>query len=204
MTMGKLIVPITDFKYSGETGQFSCYGNVKNIIDHAGDVTVDGAFVDSIANHKANGTMPKMFWMHNPYELPVGAWTSMREDAKGLYLEGKLSDTSMGRDIQVLANDGALDSFSIGYNVIDEKWSNEGYNELHKVNVLEISWVTFACNEESRLEAMKSKLQDGEIPTRRELEGILRESGLSKRQSEKIARKYNPEENIFEQMSKLT
>jgi HK97 family phage prohead protease len=204
MTMGKLTVPITDFKYSSETGQFSCYGNVKNIIDHAGDVTVDGAFVNSIQAHKLANTMPKMFWMHNPMELPLGAWVEMKEDEKGLFLEGKLSATSMGRDIQILAKDGAVDSFSIGYSIIREQWSDKGYNELLELNIVEISWVNFACNEESRLETIKTKMDEGEIPTRRELEGILRESGLSKRKAEKIARKYDPSENILEQMARLT
>tara|TARA_R110002020_G_scaffold67718_6_gene177652 strand:- start:375 stop:995 length:621 start_codon:yes stop_codon:yes gene_type:complete len=201
---GKLIVPITDFKYSSTTGEFTCYGNVKNLVDHAGDMTVDGAFSTSIQNHKLKGTMPKMFWMHNPFELPVGTWVDMTEDEKGLRLSGKLANTQMGNDIQVLANDGALDSFSIGYNVINERWSDKGYNELLEIDVLEVSWVTFACNEASQLEEMKSRLSDGELPTKREMESILRENGFSKKQAKHIVSKYSPVVDIFEQMANLT
>ena len=202
--MAKMTVPITDFKYSSETGHFSCYGNVKNVLDHAGDVTMDGAFAMSIQNHKLKNTMPKMFWMHDPFALPVGAWLDMKEDEKGLFLSGKLSSTAMGTDIQVLAKDKALDSFSIGYNVVDERWSDKGYNELHEIHVMEVSWVNFACNPESQLEEIKSNMKAGKMPTRRELQDILRKEGFSKRMAERIAGKYAEEEiDIFEQMANL-
>jgi hypothetical protein len=83
--------------------------------------------------------------------------------------------------------------FSIGYWVEDEKWNNEGYNELHKIHVTEVSWVTRACNEESVLLDIKSKMDDGELPTKRELEKVLREQcGFSKRQANRITNSYNP------------
>lgn len=193
-TQGRIVVPITDFKYDSGKGIFQCYGNVKNYIDHARDRSVDGCFQNSIERHRQNGTMPKMLWMHNPYELPVGVYTHMEEDSKGLYYEGKLSKTTQGNDIRILAEDGALDQFSIGYNVIDEKWnSTYNCNDLIEVDILETSWVNFACNEESRLESIKTELRGGTLPTKRELQGLLREVGLSKRQSDRIIVKYNPD-----------
>ena len=55
-TLRHVTVPMFDFKYDNESGEFTCYGNVKNIIDHAGDRTVHGCFVKSIERHKSAGT----------------------------------------------------------------------------------------------------------------------------------------------------
>ena len=186
---------VLEFKALSGERTFSCYGNVKGNIDHALDRVVDGAYRDSIASHKAAGTMPKFFWMHNPWDTPVGVWTAMEEDSKGLYLEGKFSNTPKGNELYELYKDNALDSFSIGYRVNDEKWNNTlGCNDLIKVDVREISAVTFACNEESRLVEIKSKLGEGKVLTKAELRELLESvpAGLSKRQIERITADYKP------------
>lgn len=187
-----MVIPVTDFKYDAKTGEFTCYGNVKHIVDNALDKAMNGCYQKSIDSHAAAGTMPKMLWSHNPYELPVGKWLSWEEDEKGLKLTGKLSKTVKGSDIEILAKDGALDSFSIGYIEKDAKWNTTTKcNELYEVDVKEVSWVNFACNEDSTLESIKSKMDDGKVPTKRELEKHLRESGLSKKQAEIVCSRYN-------------
>lgn len=204
--MQKMQCTITNVKMDAETGEFTCYGNVKGNVDHALDKTMNGAYLDSIKAHKVAGTMPQMFWMHKSHDLPVGVWLDMEEDAKGLKMRGRLSKTALGSDIEILAKDGALNMFSIGYWVEDEKWNNEGFNELHKIHVTEVSWVTRACNEESVLLDIKSKMADGELPTKRELEKVLREEcGFSKRQANSIANNYNPvvEEEDMSEVEKM-
>lgn len=207
MMENKLELAISGFKAADEGMKFSCYGNTKGNIDHAQDRAIDGAYTKSIDEHKSNGTMPKMFWMHNPYETPIGKWVDMREDEKGLLMEGEFANTEKGREVYELMKMGALDSFSIGYSVEEEKWNSENKcNDLVAVNIKEVSVVTFPCNEESRLVDIKAKLEDGELPTKRELEKLLTESGLSKRQARKIAGKYDDQPkklNIFEEMAKL-
>lgn len=186
---------VLEFKALSGDRTFSCYGNVKGNIDHALDRVVDGAYRDSIASHKAAGTMPKFFWMHNPWDTPVGVWTAMEEDSKGLYLEGRFSNTPKGNELYELYKDNALDSFSIGYRVNDEKWNSSlGCNDLIKVDIREISAVTFACNEESRLVEIKSKLGEGKVLTKAELRALLESvpAGLSKRQIERITADYKP------------
>lgn len=207
MKLKHLVVPVTDFKIDNETGTFTCYANVKNVIDHVKDRAIDGCYQKSIANHKAKGTTPKMLWSHNPFDKPVGKWLEMQEDERGLKMKGKLSATTDGKDIEILAKDGALDSFSIGYKTIEEKWNREkNCNDLIEIDIKEVSWVNFACNEESTLQSIKSHLEDGELPTKRELQNFLRSNGLSKSQAEKITDKYNPDEkeDIFELMAKVS
>lgn len=188
-------VPITNFKFNVETGEFTCYANVKNIIDYAGDRTVDGCFIQTISEHKSKGSMPLMLWMHNPYELPVGVWVDWEEDSKGLFMKGRLSKTTMGKDIEILAKDGAIKKFSIGYRIIKGRWNDElDSYDLLAVDVKEVSWVNFACNDESDLQEMKSLLDEGELPTKRQLQDLLRTTGLSKRQAERIVNQYEPGE----------
>lgn len=199
-----LIVPVSNFKLDAETGTFTCYANVKNVIDHVKDRAVDGCYLKSIERHAKNGTMPKMLWAHNPYDKPVGKWLSWEEDARGLKMTGKLSATTDGKDIEILAKDGALDSFSIGYLVIEEKWNREkGCNDLIEIDVKEVSWVNFACNEESTLQSIKSHLADGDLPTKRELRKLLSEVGLSRSQAEKIVHHYSPADDIKSQVAEL-
>lgn len=190
-----ITVPMFDFKYDSNSGEFTCYGNVKNVIDHVRDRTVHGCFMKSIERHKANRTMPKQLWMHNPRELPVGPWLDMKEDDTGLFMKGRLSDTTTGRDIRILAKDGALDSFSIGYTVNEERWNKDlNCNDLIEVDIKEVSWVNFACNEASTLVEIKSKLGEGKILSKAELRLLLESvpAGLSKRQIERITADYKP------------
>lgn len=206
-----MVVPATEFKMDEETGIFSAYANTKHKIDHVRDRAVDGCYTKSIERHKASGTMPKMFWSHNPYELPVGAWKSWSEDAKGLPMKGKLSKTTMGSDIEILAKDGALTEFSIGYKTIEEKWNNKlNCNDLIEVDIKEVSWVNFGCNDESLLQEIKTGLRDGQLPTRREFEKMLRDFGhMSKKQAQLIVARYDDSpietktEDIFDLMAKL-
>jgi HK97 family phage prohead protease len=171
MSNKTLDIGVLEFKALSGDRTFSCYGNVKGNIDHAQDRVMEGAYRDSIAAHKAAGTMPKLFWMHDRWSPPVGIWTTMEEDKKGLYLEGKFSNTPRGDEIYQLYKDTALDSFSIGYSVQEERW-NPGLecNDLLKISLKEISAVTFV------LRALLESLP----------------AGLSKRQIERITADYKP------------
>lgn len=172
---------------------FTAYGNVKNVADKVNDIAVDGCYQKSIDRHKGEGTMPRMLWSHDPKQLPVGVITSIEEDNHGLKFSGKLSDTTLGREIYALAKDGALDSFSIGYIVKDEEYDRKtGINYLKEIDIKEISWVNFACNEASLLQEVKSNMENDKLPTQRELKKLLQENcELSARQADKIAGKYN-------------
>lgn len=181
-------------KANGNERTFTAYGNVKNVRDHAGDVAVDGCYQKSIERHKANGTTPKLLWSHNPFDPPLGKIKTLEEDSKGLLFGGKISKTPRGDEIYELAKDEAIDQFSIGYLINQERWnSDKAVNELVEIDVKEISFVNFACNEESVLQDIKSEIMNGDMPTKRELQNLLRECGLSRKQASTIADHYNPE-----------
>ena len=138
--------------------------------------------------------MPSMLWSHDAWSLPVGVYTDMQEDSKGLLLDGKLSKTSSGNDLYELAMDGAIKKFSIGYIVNQERWnSDKAHNELIEIDIRECSWVNFACNDESELVDIKSVMADNNMPTKRQLEKFLKSKGMSKHEAKRIASLYNPE-----------
>lgn len=191
------VIEVLNFKASEAGGmKFTCYGNVKGNVDHVGDRTLDGAYQKSIDKHKQKNTMPKMLWMHNPYETPIGKWIAMKEDAKGLLMEGEFADTEKGREMYTLMKDGHVDSFSIGYKVIQEKWNtSKQCNDLIELDIVEVSAVNFACNEASTLQSIKTHIGEGGTPTKAELREILKSVGwLSKRSIERITAAYTPTE----------
>lgn len=167
-------------------GTFSAYGNVFGVVDNVNDVTVKGTFTNSIKSHLDAGTTPKLLAQHGHTTMPIGVITSMKEDDYGLYFEGEFClDTQMGKETHALVKQGAIDQFSIGYKTIKERYDTKrGANLLEEVEVKEISIVTFACNEASKIVDVKSAIESGDEVTPRMVQKALQESGLSKRQAE--------------------
>ena len=60
--------------------------------------------------------MPPVLWNHNDSE-PIGVYTNIYEDEKGLYVEGKLliDDVPRAKSTHALLKAGAIDGLSIGY-----------------------------------------------------------------------------------------
>ena len=60
-------------KATGDDGSIEGYGSVFGVRDNYDDVIAKGAFIASLAEHKAAGTMPAMLWQHEADE-PIGIW----------------------------------------------------------------------------------------------------------------------------------
>ena len=192
-------LPVVGFKAIGTNMEFTCHTNVKGNIDHARDRTLDGAYLNSIKNHKANDTMPKMFWNHDRFSPPIGVWLDMEEDEKGLFKRGRIIDTDRGIEVYKGLKSGAIDSFSIGYAVIQEKYNSSlGCNDLIELDIKESSPVNFACNEQAQIVDIKNRLGEGEVLSKADLRILLEDSdvGLSKRQIERVTADYNPKDDI--------
>lgn len=188
-------MPISRFKAIGTDMEFTCHTNAKFNIDHALDRTIEGAYTKSIEKHEADGTMPKMFWNHDRNSPPVGVWMKMEEDEIGLFKRGRMLDTDRGIEIYKGLKSKAIDSFSIGYAVVKEKFNHAlNCNDLIELDIKESSPVNFACNELARLVDIKSRLADGELLSKADLRILLEQTsvGLSKRQIEGVTANYNP------------
>ena len=92
----------------------------------------------------------------------------------------------------------AIDSFSIGYAVIREKFNHAlECNDLIELDIKESSPVNFPANEQARLVDIKNRLGEGQLLSKADLRMLLEEAnlGLSKRQIEKVTSDYNPKDN---------
>jgi hypothetical protein len=158
-------------------GHGSVFGNV----DLGGDIVMPGAFKRSLAAHRKAGTMPQMFWMHQPDQVP-GAWREMSEDTTGLALKGELAPTQLGNEMRTLAQMKAVRGLSIGYQIKDADYDDDGNRLLKEIDLWEVSLVSLAMNPLAQVEAVKARLSSrGEyVPTEREFEQRLRIAGCSK------------------------
>lgn len=164
---------------AAEDGTVEGYGSVFGVRDSYDDVIAAGAFVKSLAEHKAAGSMPAMLWQHNSDE-PIGVWTDMAEDEKGLRVKGMLAlDTVRGREAHALLKLGALNGLSIGF--MSKQWSYDRETEvrtLTEIDLWEVSLVTFPANERARVTNVKAS-DVGAITSIRDAERALRDAGLS-------------------------
>ena len=170
--------------------EFEGHGSVFGNEDLGGDVVMPGAFERSLAQHKASGSLPQMFWMHDPSRVP-GKWLSMAEDDTGLAVKGMLAPTPLGDEIHTLLTMEAVKGLSIGYRTIEQDFSNDGVRLLKEIELWEVSVVSLPMNPLAQVAHAKSQLSElGEyVPTPREFERTLRDVGCSQRVAKKILSK---------------
>ena len=165
-------------KAAGDDGTVEGYGSVFGVRDNYDDVIAKGAFVQSLKDHKAAGTMPAMLWQHDA-DKPIGVWTEMVEDEKGLRIKGQLAmETVKGKEAHALLKMGALNGLSIGF--MSKEWAYDRETEvrtLTAIDLWEVSLVTFPANENARVTNVKSA---DEMATPKDAEKALRDAGFSK------------------------
>lgn len=191
--------PVLSIKALSDKGEIEGYGSTfGGEPDSYGDVIAPGAFAESLADHKAAGTMPKMFWQHDSWE-PIGKWIDAKEDEKGLYLRGKLNmDVQRAREAHALLKNGDIDGLSIGYRIKEYSVDTEsGVWTLERVDLREVSVVSIGANENAVVSSVKAlkaahdlteKLKAGDRLTEREFETWLKGLGFSNSQAERAAR----------------
>lgn len=99
-----------------------------------------GAFAESLAKTGAEGV--RMLHQHEGRAV-VGVWDEIAEDARGLFVRGRIEDWSPeARFAQALSRAGAMDGLSIGYRTARAR--REGrLRVLSGVELWEVSLVTF-------------------------------------------------------------
>ena len=90
-----------DLTVSGEAG-IAGYASLFGIPDQGGDVVAAGAYGASLKRLAGDGRRVKMLWQHDPAQ-PIGIWDEVREDARGLYVNGRILDSvEKGREAAAL------------------------------------------------------------------------------------------------------
>jgi uncharacterized protein len=185
-----------ELKFAADkTGAFSGYGAIFGNVDQGGDLIEKGAFKDTLRGWEDKGKLPPMLLQHGGGflgsandMLPIGKWTAMEENSKGLKVEGELfaMGTERGQYVYEGLKAGALDGLSIGYRakefVLGTK-PGQPRRTLKSVDLVELSVVTFPMNDKARIGAVKA----GDIKTIREFEDFLRDVGFSNAQAKAIA-----------------
>lgn len=165
-------------KATGDDGTVEGYGSVFGERDSYDDVIAPGAFKDSLAAHKKAGTMPAMLWQHDG-DKPIGIWTEMVEDSKGLRIKGQLAlETVLGKEAHALLKMGALNGLSIGF--VSKQWTYDRDTDvrtLTELDLWEVSLVTFPANGKARVTNVKAA-DDLAVP--KDAERVLRDAGFTK------------------------
>lgn len=193
--MERMLVPLGEIKFSNDNAmEFTGYGAVFGNVDAYGDVIQPGAFADTLATARKSGVWPAMLSQHGGWGMtsqdltPVGVWTDLAEDGIGLKATGVLAPTPRGQELHALMKmtpRPAIDGLSIGY--IAKDWSprskpEEPRRTLKRVDLIEISPVTFPANGKARVLSVKS-MPDNE----RDLEAwLMRDAGLSRTEAKTV------------------
>ncbi|RNJ51175.1 HK97 family phage prohead protease [Methylocystis hirsuta] len=139
---------------ANEAGAFSGYASLFDVVDSGGDMVMTGAFARSLTKRGAQGV--KMLWQHQAAE-PIGMWSSIVEDSRGLKVEGRLDlSVARAREALSLMRKGAIDGLSIGFRTLRATTEKStGVRRLHDIDLWEISIVTFPMLAQARIGAVK-------------------------------------------------
>jgi hypothetical protein len=141
------------------------YASIFNAPDLDGDVVAPGAFRRAIAKKGAKGV--RMLYQHAP-EAPIGRWTRLEEDSRGLWAEGEIIlSAGAARDVYELIAGGAIDGLSIGYETrrAEHALGRRSGRRVVEADLWEVSIVTFPMApgaRVARVEGPSFRLADGE------------------------------------------
>ncbi|MCB1526213.1 MAG: HK97 family phage prohead protease [Hyphomicrobiaceae bacterium] len=177
-----------DLKSVDDDGAFAGYASLFGREDLSRDVVLRGAFTETLEKRGAHGV--RMLFQHDPSQ-PIGVWHEIKQDSKGLLARGRLmKDVEKAREVLSLMRAGALDGLSIGFKAVKARRDpRSGIRWLEKIDLWEISVVTFPMLPDARVSGFKPMPFAGEVPTEREFERWLtRDAGLTRSQARALMR----------------
>jgi uncharacterized protein len=130
------------------------YASLFGIVDMGRDAVERGAFRRSLAAKGPRGV--RMLFQHDPAQ-PIGTWTSIREDTRGLFVEGRLAKgVSRADEVFELIRTGAIDGLSIGFRTVKSFAEPHGrVRRIVEADLWEISIVTFPMLPGARVAELK-------------------------------------------------
>ena len=127
------------------------YASLFGLADQGGDIVSAGAYAASLKRLAGRGDKVRMLWQHDPAQ-PIGIWEEIREDAKGLWVKGRLlPEVAQAREAAALIAAGAIDGLSIGYRTVRAERDAQGRRVLTEVELWEVSLVTFPMLREAKV-----------------------------------------------------
>lgn len=160
-----------------DDGTFEGFGSIFGNVDSYKEIVAPGAFAESLAGWKASGRLPPVLWQHRSGE-PIGPYLSMEEQAVGLHVKGQLlvNDVQRAKEARALMKAKAVNGLSIGFVTREDSYDRvSGIRTLKKVDLWEVSVVTFPANPAAQISSVKSSIDA--IETVRDAEAFLRDVG---------------------------
>lgn len=143
---------------------FEGYASVFNIVDSDNEIITSTAFDESLKSYK-----PKCHVQHSMRGiegLPVGSFTDISFDDKGIYVKAKLPKADK-RNADVIIPQikaGNLDSMSVGFQAQDFFIDNNGRRNFTKCYLYEISLVSIPANPMATIQAFKGFSSKLDLP----------------------------------------
>ena len=172
------------------SGYLAAFGN----IDDDGDLLMPGCFLKSINDRgPASATARKIAYLNqHDMEEPIGVFTLLQEDEKGLYFEAVIDDTEAGNEALVRYASGSYNQHSIGYCYVWDKCKFEEMPNpetgepmsvfvVYEVKLYEGSAVTMGANENTPFTGFKS----AQVEDQRKKLNVLTDSLISELSHEK-------------------
>lgn len=166
-----------EVKAVDDDGTFEGFGSVFGNVDAYKEVVAPGAFTESLAQWRASGRLPPVLWQHRSGE-PIGPYLAMEEQPIGLHVRGQLlvDDVQRAKEARALMKAKAVNGLSIGFVTREDSFDRvTGVRTLKKVDLWEVSVVTFPANPAAQISSVKSAIDA--LETMRDAEAFLRDVG---------------------------
>lgn len=151
--MDKKNIMLTDLS-SEDNGIITGYASVFNVIDQHNDLIMLGSF-EGLDHRKV-----KFLWQHKAEE-PIGVIEEIYEDNKGLFFRAKLLlDLPIAKSAYNLIKAKAISGVSIGFKPLKFHYKGET-RIIEKIDLWEISLVTFPANMEANILEVKHQHKIG-------------------------------------------
>jgi len=131
--------------------------------DRVDDIILPSAFEKTMSEFMEN---PVLLFQHD-WDKIIGKVIEFKiindenAERKGLWVKAMISKAKDVEDVRTKIDEGALKTFSIGYNELDADWDKgEAVNIVKEIELLEISVVTIPCNPFAKFEPTEGEKGD--------------------------------------------
>lgn len=168
-----------DIKFASADGAFSGYGSIFGNVDSKNDIIMPGAYAEVLKDADRLPVYVNHGWLNNA--LPVGHWSGLKEDDRGLYGDANLvMQMPSAIDAYWGMKSGLVTGLSVAI-LPDAKATErraDGVRVIHRIKALkEISIVTEPANDAARVTDVKTADEVEQIETIRDFERFLRDAG---------------------------
>jgi hypothetical protein len=130
-----------------------------------------------------DGPAPKIFMYHDASQ-PVGILTERIEAENSVLFTGRISETTLGNEFLVLAQDGVVDQVSVGVNPTKFRYSKDGVMEILASEWFELSMVPHGAVAGAVINSIAASIPDEEDIHENETEVVLNEVENSQGENE--------------------